>query len=92
MPPEICPNCGAEIPPRARACPDCGADEHTGWSDKAHEQRLGLPDDEFDYDEFVKQEFGAKKGEAVRPRGISWLWWLTAVILLLLFLAWLLHV
>ena len=92
MPPEICPNCGAEVPPRARACPECGADEQTGWSDKVHEQQLGLPDEEFDYDEFVKEEFGAHQAKTLRPRGISWVWWLTAVVLLLLFLAWLLHV
>ena len=45
----ICPNCGAEVPAKAKACPKCGADEHTGWSEKADAQRLGLPDDEFDY-------------------------------------------
>jgi hypothetical protein len=28
----ICPNCGAEVPPCARACRECGSDERTGWS------------------------------------------------------------
>ena len=27
--PEICPNCGAEVPPRAKACPECGFDAST---------------------------------------------------------------
>ena len=89
MAPEICPNCGAEVPSRARACPECGADEQTGWSDKAQAERLGVPDDDFDYEEFVKEEFGT--GNKVRPRGIRWIWWVTAVILLAMFLAWLLH-
>jgi hypothetical protein len=89
MTPEICPNCGAEVPPRARACPECGADEQTGWSDQAQAERLGVPDDEFDYDEFVKAEFG--QGKKIRPRGISWLWWLVAVILLIIFLGWFLR-
>jgi len=89
MPPEICPNCGAEVPSRARACPECGADEQTGWSDKAQAERLGVPDDDFDYEEFVKEEF--RTGNKVRPRGIRWIWWVTAVILLAMFLAWLLH-
>jgi len=90
-PPEICPNCGAEVPAKARACPECGADEQTGWSDKADAQRLGLPDDEFDYDEFVKEEFGTQNKNKIRPRGMSWFWWLAAVILLIVMLAWLLH-
>ncbi len=82
MTPEICPNCGAEVPPKARACPECGADEETGWSERAAAQRLGLPDDEFDYDEFVKEEFGNKKRAPSRPP-IGWFWWVVAVALLL---------
>ena len=89
--PEICPNCGAEVPSRARACPECGADEHTGWSEAAQAQRLGLPDEEFDYDEFVKEEFASQKKVEVRPRGISWFWWIVAVLLLVGTLAWLLR-
>jgi hypothetical protein len=85
MPPEICPNCGAEVPRQARACPECGADEQTGWSEEAYGQRLDLPDDNFNYDDFVKKEFGPRKD--VRPRGISWLWWLVALLLLAVF-AW----
>jgi hypothetical protein len=80
--PEICPNCGAEVPPKARACPECGADEETGWSERAAAQRLGLPEDEFDYDEFVKEEFGKKKRGPSRPQ-IGWFWWVVAVVLLL---------
>ena len=80
MAPETCPNCGADVPPKARACPECGADEKTGWSERAAAQRLGLPDDEFDYDEFVKEEFGGPKRHA-RPR-IGWFWWVVAVGLL----------
>jgi hypothetical protein len=79
MPPETCPNCGADVPRQARCCPACGADEKTGWSEEAETGHLGLPDESFDYDDYVKREFG---GESVRPRGISWLWWLTALLLL----------
>ena len=79
MPPEVCPNCGAEVPPNARACPECGADENTGWSEEARQSDLGLPDDEFDYDDFVKREFG---GEKPVPRGIHWFWWTVAILLL----------
>ena len=87
MPPEMCPNCGAMVPPKARACPECGADEETGWSDRATAQRLDLPDDEFDYDEFVREEFGQQEPERLRPRGASWFWWLIAVLLLAAFAA-----
>ncbi len=80
---ETCPHCGAEVPRNAKSCPECGSNEKTGWSEKAHADNLGLPDEEFDYDEFVKEEFGA--GNA-KPRGISWLWWVVAVILIVLFL------
>ncbi len=82
-PPEICPHCGADVPRNARACPGCGSDEQTGWSDRATADRLDLPDDEFNYDEFVKAEFGGSSSPQVRPHGISWLWWLVAVLLLL---------
>jgi len=81
-PPEICPQCGTEVPPRAAACPECGSDYETGWSEDADAQRLGLPDDKFDYDEFVKEEFGqGEKG--IRPRNIGAGWWIAAILLLI---------
>jgi hypothetical protein len=83
MSPDICPNCGAEIPEKARACPDCGADEKTGWSDKAKYDSLGIPDESFDYEEFVKQEFGETKP---KPKS-SILWLIIAVLLALAFTA-----
>lgn len=75
--PEICPACGAEVPRGARACPECGSDDSTGWSENARAQSLDLPDDEFNYDEFVEQEFG--KPKPARPH---WIWIATAVALL----------
>lgn len=87
--PETCPNCGADVPRRALACPHCGADERTGWSDRANSQRtadrLGIPDDEFDYDEFVKEEFDGRRKSPVKLTGVSWLWWAVAVGLVLVF-------
>ncbi len=76
MPPEICPCCGAAVPPRARTCPECGSDETTGWSEDAPTADLGLPDEEFDYDRFVAEEFGKPR---VRPRRLSWVWWLAGL-------------
>ena len=82
MPPEVCPNCGADIPPKARTCPECGSDETTGWSEQAEADGLGLPDDKFNYEEFVEEEFGTKKRI---PRGIHWVWWVVAMAIILLF-------
>ena len=81
-PPETCPNCGADVPRHARCCPACGADEKTGWSEDAHAGGLDLPDEEFDYDDFIKREFGAPDP---RPRGISWIWWVVAIGLVVAF-------
>jgi len=88
MPPEICPNCGAEVPRDAKACPECGSDERTGWSETAYASHLNLPDEDFDHDEFVKREFGANP---VKPPGLSWLWWGLAILLAAVMLFWLLR-
>ncbi|MFZ0828943.1 MAG: zinc ribbon domain-containing protein [Verrucomicrobiia bacterium] len=77
MPPEVCPNCGAAVPPEAKACPECGSDEETGWAATAYASHLGLPDERFDHDEFIKQEFGP---EPAKPPGIAWFWWVVALL------------
>ena len=78
-----CPNCGADVPPNAKACPGCGSDEKTGWSEEAHASGLDLPEDEFNYETFVEKEFGEEKSS---PSGLPWFWWLVAVIVLGAFL------
>lgn len=85
MPPEVCPNCGSLVPARARACPECGADERTGWNDDAVAQRLGIPEDNFDHREFERSEFGVEDSR-IKPRGIPWFWWAVAVAILAGFL------
>ena len=88
MTPEVCPNCGEILPRTAKVCPECGSDEETGWSEKARADNLGLPDENFDYNEFVKEEFSPN---VAKPRGIHWLWWFTALLLILIFLLFCLH-
>ena len=88
MPPKTYPNCGAVVPPQARACPGCGSDESTGWSDSATASHLGIPEEKFDYEDFVQEEFAHRP---LKPRGIHWLWWLTALVLIALFLLFCLH-
>lgn len=84
MTPETCPNCGADVPPNAKSCPECGADEQTGWSEDAYASELGLPEDSFDYNEFVEREFGKP---TPKPRGIKWYWWAAAIIVAVIFIA-----
>jgi hypothetical protein len=79
MTPEVCPICGTDVPPKAKACPECGADEETGWSEEARTDSLDLPDENFDYGDFVKREFGHGKNPV--PRGIHWFWWVIAILL-----------
>jgi hypothetical protein len=81
-PPEICPVCGEDVPRNAKACPGCGADDRSGWKpDALTSDALGLPDGEFDYDEFVAEEFGGP-----RRRHISrWIWAGVALVLLVIF-------
>jgi hypothetical protein len=86
MTPEICPQCGADVPPNAKACPACGSDETTGWSEAAASDGLDLPQEDFNYDDFVKQEFGSKSPV---PRGIHWFWWVIAAVLIAFVLIWL---
>ncbi|MFQ5965676.1 MAG: zinc-ribbon domain-containing protein [Candidatus Scalinduaceae bacterium] len=42
----ICPNCGAEVSLKALACPECGSDENTGWSEDTMYDYVDLPDAE----------------------------------------------
>jgi hypothetical protein len=80
-PPGECPACGAMVHRGARACPDCGADDRSGWRDDAAHDGLDLPDGSFDYAAFVREEFG--RGPA-RPRGVAPLWWITGLVLVVL--------
>ena len=81
-PPGVCPVCGEDVPSKALACPECGADHQSGWKESIYDG-LDLPDDDFDYDEFVQQEFGS----SIKPTAIKLRWWITAIILIILFTA-----
>jgi len=65
----VCPHCGAEVSAEARACPECGSDDATGWAEDADRWAAGIPtgyseDDEFDYEEFIRREFGRAPSRA----------------------------
>jgi len=78
--PEVCPACGAEVPPRALACPECGADGRTGWNEEATRyDGLDLPDESADGGEIMHE--GPQLGHW--PKGLPWYWWVAGVILLI---------
>ena len=73
--PETCANCGASIPPKARACPECGADERTGWAEQSLYDGLDLPEDE---------EAREQASIACKHRQHNqYLWWAVGVFLIL---------
>jgi len=76
--------CGEDVLPVALACPECGADHRSGWQkDTEAYDALDLPDEDFDYEEFVKQEFGSSP----RRPAIKRVWWITAILLIAAFIA-----
>jgi hypothetical protein len=82
-----CPNCGADVPAKARACPECGADEKTGWSENSIYDGTDIVDpeeDDFKYEDWQRRELGLGKRRSRR----EWLWWAVAVVILAA-LAWL---
>src|SRR5262245_10967751 len=80
---DVCPVCGEEVPPRALACPECGADHNSGWREDAGTyDGVDLPDDDFNYDAFVKREFGSR----AKPPGLGIAWWIVGILLIVAFL------
>lgn len=83
-PPAVCPVCDHEVPRSALACPECGADHNSGWREGAETyEGLDLPDEDFDYDQFVREEFGS----SIKPAGIKTIWWLTAILVIIVSVA-----
>jgi glutaredoxin len=59
VPPGDCPNCGETVPAGAAACPYCGADERTGWSEDTYLDGIELPEDAgTDYERMIERETG----------------------------------
>ena len=77
----VCPVCGGAVGKGAHACPHCGADERTGWSDRTYLDGIDLGDD-IDYDELVENEF-----PSVGPRKRPKVRWTVIVAAILLFLS-----
>ena len=87
-PPEECANCGAKIPRDARSCPECGADERTGWRDTGEIEygALDLPESAYADEDDGGNATGAGGAHGGRKvNGMAWYWWVVAVGLLALF-------
>ena len=82
--PKVCPVCGEIVPRGSLSCPDCGADHRSGWrEDTDAYDATGLPDDDFNYENFVREEFGS----SAKPVAVKTIWWVTAIVLLAAFAA-----
>ena len=76
---DYCSYCYKEMPKWSTACPHCGSDLETGWSENTYMDGVdtvggsGYMDDE-DYDDYVRRDFG--QDESSGPR-----WWIVVAAL-----------
>jgi hypothetical protein len=91
-----CAHCGADVPARSLACPECGSDRGTGWSEDASDWAGDPPsgygnDPDFDYAEALRSEGLAPSGPPSRAT-LRRRWVVTLCVLLIVcFLLWLLE-
>ena len=80
----VCPFCNRNVRV-GKPCPGCATKQATpkpvkkSWQSEPTEDGLNLPDEDFDYDDFVAREFGKTPH---RQLGVKWYWWLLGVIVL----------
>jgi hypothetical protein len=80
----LCPFCDSEVRV-GESCPGCAKKAarkkpaKKSWEQPKSADGLDLPEDEFDYDDFCKREFG--KASHLKT-GLKWYWWALAVIVL----------
>ena len=79
--PKECANCGAAIPRGAKACPECGADERTGWRETSIYDDLDLPESAWS----DEAENSSKPTPTVN--GVAWYWWCIGAGLLVVLVA-----
>ena len=79
-----CPFCDHEVRV-GKPCPVCAKKEKPSkpakrsWEQDSARDGLDLPDDDFDYDDFVAREFGRTPHRRI---GVKWYWWLLGVAVL----------
>ena len=87
-PPEVCPVCGEDVPPNAKACPECGACHESGWKldDRPDYGALDLPDWAYEDDE---KKIVRPLTRRRAPGSRLWFWRSVAAGLILWWLYWL---
>jgi len=82
----LCPGCDQEVRVGS-PCPRCvrgkkpaGEKARHSWEQDRAADGLDLPEDDFDYDSFVRSEFGTAPHNRT---GIKWYWYLAALLLLI---------
>jgi len=65
----VCPNCGEVLVGDPDACKRCGSDKETGWSEATIYDEIELSSD-FDYEEYLQDEFGPGSGARGRSRWV----------------------
>ncbi len=88
-PPDECAACGASLPRNAHACPECGADERTGWRESSLYDGLDLPDEAWaddDSDDNASSTARHRRHQVARDpdTGLPWYWTAVALSLLIL--------
>jgi hypothetical protein len=85
-PPEVCPVCDADVPPTAKACPNCGACHKSGWREDDDDGEyeidydvLDLPDSAYD----SPAEARAARKRSGSGKGISLFWRVVAAVTLI---------
>lgn len=84
-----CPTCAHPLSPNARSCGRCGTRrEGATWLTPGSADGLGIDDEPFDYEDFIRREFG-EGGRAgnwfTRMSAKERFWWVVAVVLLAAF-------
>lgn len=92
----MCPTCEKDVKVGSHGCPHCArvaarkrvrskvAAKKREWEEEEGIDGLGLPDEDFDYADFVAKEFGGKSAKRV---GIHPVWWWTALMLVVAIVA-----
>jgi hypothetical protein len=81
----LCPSCDHDVEVGLH-CSHCAKPRNVrkpaqkSWEQDASADGLDLPDDDFDYDAFVAEEFGTAPH---RKTGLAWHWYVVALLLLI---------
>jgi hypothetical protein len=76
-----CPVCGADVPRRAKACPECGACEKSGWSEERYLDGVDLPEESW----HTRRALPGKPGHSGSKAGTQWLLIAVAVLIVIAF-------